>query len=265
MIARQTAHPVRPTRGNLLTNIKVQYGPLDLIGRFLLLGEEEALQRGVSLSFATFDELVAVNAQHRDSWKPLVGVFDPRLGMLDPTSAYCILGRNSTGEIVSAQAARLYDWPTTNFHDEATSLRLVYKDPERDRRPGESIRVTPGEAKGLTGRVVFSGAGWYHPDYRSTGLSTVLPRLSRACALTLWDPHYVMTLMAEPVFRGGFARRGGFTHAASGVHWTNSALGDIDFVLVWTTAEEAFSDLSAAIETLPARDRRQVRGRSREQ
>jgi hypothetical protein len=82
-------------------------------------------------------------------------------------------------------------------------LRFIYKNPEQDKRPGEGIRVTAKGARGLRGRVVFSGAGWYRRDHRNTGLSTVLPRVSRACTLTLWDPDYILTLMAEPVFRGG--------------------------------------------------------------
>jgi hypothetical protein len=263
MVARHAPTPFPSPRGNLLANIKVQYGPVDVIGRFLLLGEEEALQRGVSLSFAPFDELLAVNEQNRESWRPLIGMFDPRLGMLDRSSSYCILGRNSIGDVVSAQAARVYEWPTTSFYDEATSLRLLYKDPERDKRPGEGIKVTAKGADELRGRVVFSGAGWYRRDYRSTGLSTILPRVSRACAMTLWDPAYVMTLMATPVFNGGFATRGGFTRSDSAVHWTNSALGDLDLVLVWITAEEAISDLIAVSKSLAADDRRQVGGRSR--
>jgi hypothetical protein len=263
MTAPQTIAPstrLAGDRGDLLDNIKVQYGPIDVIGRFLLLGEEEALRRGISLSLATFDELLQVNERNSDSWKPLVGVFDPRLGMLQPQCSYCILGRNHLGEVVSAQAARLYDWPTTNFHDEASSLKFIYKDPDKDKRPGEAIRVTAKEAKSISGRVVFSGAGWYHPDYRGTGLSTVLPRVSRACALTLWDPDYVMTLMAAAVFRGGFAQRGGFTRADSCVQWTNSALGNVDFVLVWMTGAEAIADLSAASASLVSRDHRQVGG-----
>jgi hypothetical protein len=177
--------------------------------------------------------------------------------MLEPSSSYCILGRNRSREVVSAQAGRLYDWPATNFHAEATSLRFIYKNPEQDKRPGEVIKITAKKAKELKGRVVFSGAGWYRPDYRNTGLSTVLPRVSRACALTLWDPDYVMTLMAEPVLRGGFARRGGFTHSASMVRWMNSPLGDIDLVLVWMTAEEAISDLSKASQFLGSPHHRQ--------
>jgi hypothetical protein len=119
--------PPATTRGNLFDNIRVWHGPVDVIRRFLRLGEQEALRRGLSLSFATFDELLTVNEQNRDSWKPLVGVFDPRLNMLEPSSSYCILGRNELGEVVSTQAARLYDWRQTNFHDEATSLRFIYK------------------------------------------------------------------------------------------------------------------------------------------
>jgi hypothetical protein len=246
------------TRGNLFDTIKIQHGPVDVIRRFLWLGEEEAQRRGISLAFAAFDELLAVNEQNRQSWRPLVGVFDPRLNMLEPSSSYCILGRDQRGEVVSAQAARLYDWRTTNFYDEATSLRFIYQNPEQNKRPGEGIRVTAKEAKNLRGRVVFSGAGWYRRDHRNTGLSTVLPRVSRACAMTLRDPDWVMTLMAEPVFRGGFAQRGGFTRSSSSVQWTNSGLGDVDLVLVWMTAEEAYSDLAAASKSLVSRGSRQV-------
>jgi hypothetical protein len=91
------------TRGNLFDTIRVQHGPVDVIRRFLRLGEQETLRRGISLSFATFDELLAVNEQNRDSWRPLVGVFDPRLNMVEPSSSYCILGRNEVGEVVSTQ------------------------------------------------------------------------------------------------------------------------------------------------------------------
>jgi hypothetical protein len=265
MIARRAPAPATAAPGNLLDTIKVRYGPVDLIGRFLLQGEEEALLRGISLSFATFEELLEVNESNRDSWRPLVAVFDPRLGMLDPSSSYCILGQNGRGEIVSAQAARLYDWPSTDFHEEATTLRFVYKVPQQDKRPGESISITTDAARRLTGRVVFSGAGWYRRDYRGTGLSTVLPRVSRALSLTLWDPDYIMTMMAEPVLRGGFAERGGFVHSAAMVQWRNSRLGDIDLVLVWMTAEEALSDLAAASKSLVAGDDRQIRGGGRQQ
>ena len=112
------------TRDNLFDTIRVLHGPVDVIRRFLRLGEQETRRRGISLSFATFAELLAVNEQNKDSWRPLVGVFDPRLHMLEPSSSYCILGRNELGEVVSTQAARLYAWRQTNFHDEATSLRL---------------------------------------------------------------------------------------------------------------------------------------------
>jgi hypothetical protein len=125
------------TGGNLFDTIRLQYGPVDVIRRLLRLGEQEAQRRGISLAFATFDELLAINEQNRQSWRPLVGVFDPRLNMLEPSSSYCILGRNALGEVVSAQAA--------------------YKNPEHDKRPGEGIRVTAKRPRtcgdGLSSRV----------------------------------------------------------------------------------------------------------------
>ena len=147
MPAPQPGGSADTTRGNLFDNIRVQHGPVDVIRRILRLGEQEVLRRGISLSFATFDELLAVNEQNRDSWRPLVGVFDPRLNMLEPSSSYCIFGRNKLGEVVSTQAARLYDWRHTNFHDEATSLRFIYENPEQDKRPGEGVKVTGKEAR----------------------------------------------------------------------------------------------------------------------
>ena len=129
------------TRGNLFDTIRVVHGRVDVIRPFLRLGEAEAQRRGISLALATFDELLAVNEQNRDSWRPLVGIFDPRLNMLEPSSSYCILGRNERGEVVSAQAARLYDWRTTNFYDEATSLRFIYENPEQNNGREKASRL----------------------------------------------------------------------------------------------------------------------------
>jgi hypothetical protein len=81
--------------------------------------------------------------------------------------------------------------------------------------------------------------------------------------LTLWNPDHVLTLMTEPVLRGGFAQRGGFTHSSASVRWTNSVLGDVDLVLVGMTAEVAYAVLAAASESLISRDQRQVGGGGR--
>jgi energy-converting hydrogenase Eha subunit E len=249
----------RPVPSNLLDTVHLDHGPIEVLGRFLLQAEEAAAARGVSLSFATFDDLLATNARNHGSWKPLVGVFDPRYGTLTPATAFCIQGRDATGEVVATQAARIYQWPTSSFQEEAVSLRFVYPDPEAQKRPGERIEVTAQATRKVRGRVAFSGGAWYRPDYRKLDLGTILPRISRACALTLWDCEYVVSLQAEAVFNGGFAARAGFTKSDRQVRWVNSALGDIDFVFVWMDADELIGDLTDFSGSLARERETQIR------
>jgi hypothetical protein len=56
------------------------------------------------------------------------------------------------------------------------------------KRPGERCLVTAPATRRIRGRVVFSGAAWYRPDYRGRGLSAILPRVGKAYALARWSP-----------------------------------------------------------------------------
>ena len=109
---------------------------VQLLGR-LLLAADAARRRGVFLSFATLEELVAINRANRcrpaDRSCPYL---TRSCGRPDPTSAICLLGRNAAGDVVVTQGARFFDWRNTSLHDEATSLRLLYRDPDawRQRR-----------------------------------------------------------------------------------------------------------------------------------
>ena len=100
----------------------------------VLAADTEARRRGVLLSFAAMDELVATNKANSATWRPLLPIFDPECGRFDAESAFCLLGRNDAGEVVLTQAARFFDWRDTSFHDEATSLRLFYADPASSKR-----------------------------------------------------------------------------------------------------------------------------------
>ena len=61
-------------------------------------------------------------------------------------------------------------------------------DPETQALPDETCNVTAEATKFVKGRVVFSGGGWYRPDYRKRWLSGILPRISRAYAYTRGIP-----------------------------------------------------------------------------
>ena len=106
----------------VLDQVTVTHGPAPLIGRFLLKAEHAVHHRGLTLSFAAMDELLALNERNRDTWLPLFPLFDPTYNSLTKANAFCVLGYNQQGEAVAAQAGRLFDWADTNLHDEATSF-----------------------------------------------------------------------------------------------------------------------------------------------
>ncbi|MGD9830659.1 MAG: hypothetical protein AB7E70_19995 [Hyphomicrobiaceae bacterium] len=228
---------------SLLSEIRVDHGPSDLLGRFFLKAEAQAKLKGVSLSFASFDDLVEINAQNRESWTPLIATFHPRLGGAGATNGFCIIGRDSNGAVVATQAARVFDWQDTNFYEEATSLRLFYADPERTRRQDEACIVTARATHDIVGRVVFSGGVWYRPDFRGRQLSAILPRICRAYAHTRWNSNLTVAIMAEAVMKGGITGRNGYNHVDWSVLWRNSPRGTVNFAFAWMETQELVDDL----------------------
>src|ERR1700704_999656 len=74
-------------RPPMITEIEVDHGPRDLLGRFFLKADTAARERGIALSFGTFDDLVEANARNTSSWHPLIPLFDPKNGGFDEENA----------------------------------------------------------------------------------------------------------------------------------------------------------------------------------
>jgi len=252
-------------RGTLLSHITIEHGPIALLGRFFLQAERAARGRGVYLSLCPLEELVAVNQQNRDTWRPLIPIFDPYQGGFRPDNGFCILGRDDRGEVVAAQAARLYNLDQTSFYDAATSLKLFYEDPSAALARGEMCTVTARSTRTMTGRVVFSGAGWYRPDYRGRLLSCILPRISRAYAHTRWNSAFTVSMMAEAVIKGGMAARCGYTNVDWDVTVRNFAIGDLRFAFVWMKAEQLLDDAEAFLSSFAPQVDRAVEHRRAQQ
>jgi hypothetical protein len=249
-----------PTSGRLPAALQIVHGPVDLLGRFFLWADSEARDRGVTLSFAPLEELVTVNRSNSDTWRPLVPLFDPAVGGIDAQTGFALLGRNDAGEVVATQAARLYDWSTTCFRDEAVSLRMFYADPTAALARGECCIVSAASATTLSGRIVFSGAGWYRPDYRGKGLATILPRISRAYAYTRWHTDCTISMFADAVLAGGMAVRCGYTNVEpASVELINSPIGTLRFALVSMATTENLADLTAILADATAREDRRSR------
>jgi hypothetical protein len=145
--------------------------------------------------------------------------------------------------VVATQAGRLYDWTGTSYHEQAQSFGLIYRDPPTQRLPGERCEVTALAAKGIDGRVLFSGGAWYHPDYRGIGLVEILPRLARALACARWNPHCTITMMAEHNVRKGVFPRNGYHNLEWEVRFIDTRSGTIRFALLWTKRDEMLRDL----------------------
>src|SRR3546814_4309640 len=91
------------------------------------------------------------------------------------------------------------------LRDYLTSLRLFYPRPESQKRDGESCSVRSTSAATIKGRVVFSGSTWIHPDYRGRDLPQILPRISRALALSRWNTDFTISLVTMALVEKGIA------------------------------------------------------------
>ena len=168
-----------------------------------------------------------------------------------PEMGFVIIGRNKEQQIVAKQAARLYEW-STSLEDEATSLRMFYADPAAAFARGDRCEITTPVAKNITGRVVFSGAAWYRPDFRGKGLAGILPRISRAYAFTRWNTDFTIGMIGDRVFAGGVAERCGYTKVApSSVDLVASPLGALRCALTWMQRDELLADLAAVVDQAP--------------
>jgi hypothetical protein len=238
-----------PRSGRLPAQLKVKYGPAGLLGRFFLWADTAARDRGVTLSFGSLQELIEANKANSDSWRPLVPVFDEALGGVTPETVFVLIGRNKDGQVVATQAARLYEWPETSLKDEANSLRMFYADPDAAFARGDRCEVTAPVAEKITGRVIFSGAIWYRRDFRGKDLGTILPRISRAYALTRWNTDFTIGMLADAVIAGGLAERAGYTKVEqSCIELVASPLGKMRCGLSWMQSDELLGDLSAIMD-----------------
>lgn len=229
-----TFQPSKP----FLSHVTIDYGPAEMLGRLFLKWDADLQRRGMTVSFEPVERLLEVNRENRNSWRPLFPVFDTEVGGFNEDNGFCLLGRNEDGKVIAAQAARLYKMTKGTFKDETESLRLFYTDPEKLKQPGETCAVSAKSASRFDGRIVFSGAVWYHPEYRRQGLTSILPRLTKAYALTKWYTDVIVSFMAEDVVKGGTAARAGYAHVEWDVVMKNSLLGDLRLALIWSNTAE---------------------------
>jgi hypothetical protein len=236
-----------PLSGRVPANLKINHGPVSLLGRFFLMADTAARERGVTLHFASLQELVDINRANSDSWLPLLPFFDPEVGGVTAETGFAILGRDKDGQVVATQAARFYDWTNSTLIEEARALRMFYAEPEAAVARGDRCEITAPAATAISGRVVFSGAGWYRRDYRGKGLALILPRMSRAYAFTRWNTDFTISFMADAVLAGGMADRTGYTKIEPACVELMVPPLEMRCNLVWMPTPEMIADLETVM------------------
>ena len=236
----------------LAQQFESNHGPSALFARFLTRTDRLLASRGLRVTIERdFDALLALNQETRKTGNPLTPNFSPEFGY-DGTDGYWLAARNRENQIVATLVGRVYDMRKTTLAAELESLRVFYVDPARHRLRNETCVNTTQQAREISGRVLYSGGAWVRPDARGTGLTAILPRISKVYAIGHWYADWAIALLQPILVRKGVAQRYGITNVEYGVHWTGMRAGELEFVLGWLHRDEIVDDL-VAVERDPTR------------
>jgi hypothetical protein len=224
--------------------LRIDHGPIGLLGRFFLQADTDLHGMGLRLNIAPLSVLAEINSNNQADWRRLLPSFDPEFADLNDDNAYSIVIRTMSGEPVATNAVRLFDWSGSNAKSEFESLRVFYDQPRRMKRPGEMCTVTAATAKSICGRVSLSGAAWCRKDFRGHAVASIVSRLSKAYALAKWNPDYSIGLMLGTVQERGFARRFGFRTIDWDVQINGTGQGDRRFALLSMNRDEVVESAS---------------------
>ena len=233
------------TAPRFVTDITVEHGPVDLLGRFFLMADTAVRERGVSLAFGSFEDLLRVNEKNRKSWGIMTSMYDHHCCPhgLAPERAFCLFGRDAYGEVVTTHAGRIYALGDRSMKEVGDAMLLHHDEPARTKQPNESIEVTATAATTIKGTLLINGAVWFHPAYRKRQLAMIVPRIARAYAYTRWKIDRSMGLMMEGPTAGGVIDSLGYPNREWGLQISNAQNGSPRCCLAWMDARELMADL----------------------
>lgn len=252
----------RASNRSFLADVVVEHGPIAELNRTFLMADTHLREKGVRLSFGSFEELLAVNRANRANWSPLLPLFDPALNDLDDTNGFALLGRSGTGEVVTTVAARLYNLGDRSLADEIESLRLFYRDPAACALPGEAMRVSSPVARATRNKAVFSGAAWVHPEWRKLNLIDTAAPILRGIGLTRWMPDLTFSFMVPELVKNGTAKRW-YMNVDWEITMINTPVkrnATINAALSWTNPRLMLQHFAAYVESRSAHRDAQVDG-----
>ena len=226
--------------------LTIKHGPAQLVARFVLEGDKAARRMGIRLRLRhDFHDLVYVNRERslQGDWFRLVDMFNPEYCDLTAENSYWISGEDDRGEIMLTQAGRIFYWPETTLEREARLMFYGGHD------VGQRCLVTAPAAKLITGVVFCAGSHWIRPDFRGIQFSQLLGRLGRAYAVSRWPVHWAIALTTPALVEKGIASGYGYRHQSRSIFFPESPLGDLELVVNYLSAPEAYEDLANFLTT----------------
>lgn len=196
---------------------------LDCGATFRALSNDLLIQNGISMTVGTDFEAYAEVIRAERPAQMLGLPFEPEVISRQKDDAFWMIARGPEGELVHTQAAKIVKMGNKSFGRFMIKGFRDFPPPLPDLDPDKSrFRPVPG-ARRIKGRVVYHGDVWMGGSpgqYRGSGLSSVLARISLAEIMTKWQPDYIFGLMARTVAFKGFAERMGYMHNEPGaVRW----------------------------------------------
>lgn len=248
-----------------LEGLRLDHGPVELLGAFLLRADKALADRGIKLFRCPISELVRVNAMNQDSWGAFTPILDVRVAPLTAADSYCLTGVTAAGEVVVAQGGRLLDTGSGTLQDLADDQSIYYGRPHQPELAEPRCVMNVPMARHLAGRLVCSGGTWVRPSHRSIGLSAILPRISRTLALGWWNTDYTISFLSDQLAKSPVLKSYGYTNIQAGYAIHQSGRETYRGSLVWMERETMLTDLAEFVSRGLTEIDRQIDDRSREQ
>jgi hypothetical protein len=257
----QRPAPQRPK--SFLDGLRLDYGPIADIGRFLLTAEGIVRSHGITLSLAHPRDLRNLQEQNAKSWPLLAPWMNAKFAPLDDDNSYCLLGRDASGKLVASQGGRIYRLGDRSLRDIVDDHSLIYGRPTTPQGRDPYVTLTAPSASKLTGTIVYSGALWVAPEHRGNKLAALLPRISRAYALGKFGTETTFCVVSDQIAASPLFAMYGYTQREPGFSlWE----GDERFYtasLLWMPESQLVADMNATRAQLVAQVDGAVGSRSR--
>ena len=231
---------------SFLDSLTIDYGPLQLLGRFFSSVDAYLMDRGITVALARIEEALNIHLRNTDSWHSFPPMLDPRIAEINEDRSYCFVCRNKAGDEIAVMAGRIYDTPGS-LADSIADQSFIYG------RLGRATDRTRFEtwapsAPNITAPFSYIGALWVRPDFRGSKFARFLPPLTRAYALAKWNIRYDVGLVSDEMARAGMPLVYGYSHVEDGFRAHGLADGaDVTGSVLWMDVNELVEQLRAVL------------------